>query len=50
MDSIQFFADKNCLEACDPMDIPHRPAGADLFELQMFLIDNRSFAWKILAR
>lgn len=39
MNSVQFFADMSCLEVCDPMDIQHRPAGAELFELQMFLVD-----------
>ena len=39
MNTIQFFTDKNCLGACDPMDILHRSVGADLFELQMFLVD-----------
>ena len=39
MNSVQFFADMSCLGSCDPMDIQHRPVGADLFELQMFLVD-----------
>ena len=47
MNSVQFFTDRNCLESCDPMDIQHRPAGTDLFELQMFLVDigNGQKAW-----
>ena len=45
--TLQFFADKFCLETCNPMDIGHRPVGADLFELQMFLVDlgNGQKAW-----
>jgi hypothetical protein len=39
MNTLQFFTDKDCFPTCDPLDIPHRPAGADLFELQMFLVD-----------
>ena len=39
MNAIQFFTDRNCFPVCDAMDIPHRPDGADLFELQMFLVD-----------
>lgn len=39
MNTIQFFTDKDCFPACDPMDIPHRPVGTDLFELRMFLVD-----------
>ena len=39
MKAIQFFTDRNCFPACHPLDIPNRPAGADLFELQMFLVD-----------
>ncbi|HEU4745732.1 MAG TPA: hypothetical protein VFS61_10870 [Anaerolineales bacterium] len=47
MNTIQFFTDKECFPACDAMDIPHRPAGADLFELQMFMVDigNGQKAW-----
>jgi len=39
MNALQFFTDRNCFPACDPLDILHRPTGADLFELQMFLVD-----------
>ena len=47
MNTIQFFTDKDCFGTCDPMDMLHRPAGADLFELQMFLVDigNGHKAW-----
>ena len=47
MNAIQFFTDRNCFPVCDAMDIPHRPDGADLFELQMFLVDigNGQSAW-----
>jgi hypothetical protein len=47
MSTIQFFTDKDCFPACDPMDVPHRPVGAALFELQMFLVDigNGQNAW-----
>ena len=47
VNSINFFTDKYCFGACDPMDIRHRPEGADLFELQMFLVDlgNGQNAW-----
>lgn len=47
MNTLQFFTDKDCFPACDPMDVPHRPAGADLFELQMFIVDigNGQKAW-----
>lgn len=47
MNTLQFFTDKDCFPTCDPMDVPHRPAGADLFELQMFLVDigNGQNAW-----
>lgn len=39
MSTLQFFTYRNCLEAYDPMDVRHRPAGTDLFALQMFLVD-----------
>ena len=39
MNTIQFFTDKDCFPACNPMDIPRRPVGATLFELRMFLVD-----------
>ena len=47
MNTVQFFTDKECFPACDPMDVQHRPVGADLFELQMFLVDlgNGQNAW-----
>jgi hypothetical protein len=47
VNTIQFFTDKNCFGACDPMDVLHRPVGADLFEIQMFLVDigNGQKAW-----
>src|SRR5688572_22832610 len=47
MNAIHFFTDRNCFPVCDAMDIPHRPVGADLFELQMFLVDigNGQKAW-----
>ena len=47
MNTVQFFSDKNFPEACNPMDIRHTPAGADVFELQMFLVDigNGRNAW-----
>jgi hypothetical protein len=47
MNMIQFFTDKKCFPACDPLDVLHRPVGADLFELQIFLVDigNGKNAW-----
>jgi len=39
VNAIQFFTDRNCFPACDAMDLRHRPDGADLFEVQMFLVD-----------
>jgi hypothetical protein len=39
VNTIQFFINKNCLEAYDPMGLGHGPAGTDGFELQMALID-----------
>lgn len=47
MNAIQFFTDKDCFPTCDPLDVPRRPIGADLFELQMFLADigNGQKAW-----
>ena len=47
MNNIQFFNDKICQGTCDPLDIGHMPVGADLFELQMFLLDigNGQNAW-----
>lgn len=47
MNTIQFFTDKDCFPACDPMDVLHRPIGADLFELRIFLVDigNGQNAW-----
>ena len=47
MNAVQFFTDKDCFPACDPLDVPRRPIGADLFELQMVLVDigNGQNAW-----
>lgn len=47
MNTIQFFTDKDCFGACDPLNVRQRPVGADLFELQMFLVDigNGRNAW-----
>ena len=47
MNAIQFFADKNCSETVDPLDIGYRPVGAELFQLEMFLVDigNEKDAW-----
>lgn len=39
MNTIQFFTNTHGFETHDPMDIEHRPVGADLFELHMFLVD-----------
>jgi hypothetical protein len=39
VNTIRFFINKNCWEACDPMVLEHKPAGAGEFELQMFLVD-----------
>ena len=39
MNTLQFFTNMNGFERHDPMDIEHRPVGADLFELRMFLVD-----------
>ena len=47
MNPLQFFTDKDCFPTCNPLNLLHRPAGADLFELQMFLADigNGHKAW-----
>lgn len=47
MSTIRFFANKNCFEIVNPIDIAHRPAGTNLFELQMGLIDigNGQAVW-----
>ena len=47
MNNIQFFNDKICQGTCDPLDLSHMPVGAELFELQMFLLDigNGQNAW-----
>ena len=47
MYTVHFFTDKDCFPTCDPMDVSHRPVGADLFELQMSLVDlgNGQNAW-----
>lgn len=48
MNAIQFFANKNCTEIDDPMAVGQkRPVGADLFELQMGLIEigNGQAVW-----
>jgi len=47
MNTIQFFANKNCAEIVDPMDVGHRPPGTDLFELQVGLIEigNGQAVW-----
>ncbi|MCI0556703.1 MAG: hypothetical protein L0287_37670 [Anaerolineae bacterium] len=47
MNTIQFFANKNCSEIVDPIDVAHRPAGTNLFELQMGLVDigNGQAVW-----
>ena len=47
MNAIQFFADKNCSETVAPLDIGYRPVGAELFQLEMFLVDigNEKDAW-----
>ena len=39
MSTIQFFTDRNCLEACDLIDGRPNPLGATQFELRMFLVD-----------
>jgi hypothetical protein len=39
MSTLQFFTCTNCLEAYDPVDVRHRPAGTELFALEMFLVD-----------
>jgi hypothetical protein len=39
MNAIQFFANKNCVETADPVNIDHKPVWADLFEVQMQLVD-----------
>ena len=47
MNTIQFFANKNDSEIADPLDIGNRPAGTNLFELQMGLVDigNGQAVW-----
>ena len=47
MNTLQFFTDKDCFPTCDPLNLLHRPMGADLFELQMFIVDigNSQKAW-----
>ena len=47
MNTIQFFANKNCVEIVDPIDAGHRPPGTDLFELQVGLIEigNGQAVW-----
>jgi len=47
MNTIQSFANKNCLEIVDPIDIGNRPAGTNLFKLQMGLVDigNGQAVW-----
>ena len=47
MNAIRFFTDKDCFPTCDPLDVLHKPVGADLFELQMVLVDigNGKNAW-----
>ena len=47
MITIQFFANKNCFEIVDPIDIGNSPAGTNLFELQMGLVDigNGQAVW-----
>ena len=47
MNTIQFFASRNCSEIIDPIDVSHRPAGTTLFELHMDLVDigNGQAVW-----
>jgi hypothetical protein len=47
MKTIQFFADKNFSEIVDTIDVGHKPAETNLFELQMGLVDigNGQAAW-----
>ena len=47
MSTIRFFANKSYTEIDDPMHIGHRSPKADLFELQMALIDigNGQAVW-----
>lgn len=39
MNSIQFFADKDCSKKDNLMNGDYRPTGKDLFELQTWLVD-----------
>ena len=39
MHTIHFFTGQNGFEICDPVKAGCKPAGADLFELHMFLVD-----------
>lgn len=47
MKTIRFFANKDFSEIVDPIDVGHRPAGTNLFELQMGLVDigNGQAVW-----
>lgn len=47
MNTVQFFIDKNCFEACDLIDGRQSQLETKLFELQMFLVDlgNGQNAW-----
>jgi hypothetical protein len=47
MNTIRFLANKICSETVDPIDIGNRPAGINLFELQMGLVDigNGQAVW-----
>ena len=47
MNTVRFFVDKNCFEACDLIDVKDRPVEAKPFKLQMFPVDigNGQDAW-----
>ena len=47
MKTIRFFANMNFSEIVDPMDVEHRPPGADLFELQIGFMEigNGQAVW-----
>ena len=47
MNTVQFFIDENCFEACDLIDVKDRPIEAKPFKLQMFPVDigNGQDAW-----
>ena len=47
MKTIRLFANKHFSEIVDPIDVGHRPAATNLFELQMGLVDigNGQAVW-----